>query len=319
MPGAGNDYPGFVIPLRSRKLPFDCLEQESGIRAGWEMHEFSKLFGRLLAGPTFLDGLGPVALADRRLVMLVLLLMAVVVLPVFVLTPLFAWRYRHTNKATVRKPRRDFSWPLELLIWGVPVTVVCILSVAVWRQTHRLDPYGTTEAGRPVLDIQVVGLDWKWLFLYPDHHIAAVNEMVFPVDRVVHLTLTSDTVMQSFIVPRLAGQIYAMAGMKTHLHLQAHAPGNFLGQNTQYNGDGFSRQRFQARAVTEEEFARWVAQTKDADRPLDAAMYRGLLARSVVADPVFFSSVATGFFEGVIGRHHRSPGARGSHTDHRHD
>ena len=160
------------------------------------------------------------------------------------LTPVFAWHNRLANTRSAYRPQWSFSWPLEGLIWIPPTLIVVSLAVLVWRDTHALDPYRPLPSDLPPTEVQAVALDWKWLFIYPDKQIAAADELVFPADRPVHLKLTSGTVMQSLLFPQLAGQIFAMAGMTTQLNIAADRPGTYRGENTQFNGEGFQRQKF---------------------------------------------------------------------------
>jgi cytochrome o ubiquinol oxidase subunit 2 len=254
----------------------------------------------------FISPHGPVATEDRYLSLLVISLMALVVVPVLVLTPLVAWRYRLTSKTAAYRPNWDFSWTLEVLIWGLPTGIVIVLGVFLWRETHRLDPYRPIEAALPALQVQAVGLDWKWLFIYPDLHIASLNELAFPSDRSVHVSLTSATVMQSLMVSQLAGQIYAMAGMTTQLNLKADAPGRFIGENTQFNGTGFQNQKFAALALSPDDFSRWVARVRAANNPLGAAAYAQVAKPSSVAAPVYFSTVEDGLFAYIVASFHHT-------------
>jgi cytochrome o ubiquinol oxidase subunit 2 len=167
---------------------------------------------------------GPIASEDRHILVVVVLIMSIVVVPVFVLTPWFAWRYRLRNHASAYRPKWSFSWTLEAFIWGIPVAIVVTLGINLWRETHRLDPYRPISSALPALEVQAVGLNWKWLFIYPEQNIATLNELAFPADRPVHVSITSDTVMQSLFIRRLTGQIYGMAGMTTQLNLKASEP-----------------------------------------------------------------------------------------------
>lgn len=233
---------------------------------------------------SFLNPYGPVAAAQRSLFFEVIGWMMIVVLPVFVLVPLFAWRYRHRNVRAAYRPDWGFSKPLELAIWGVPILVVAVLGYGAWTKQLALDPYRPIASEVPPLDIQVVGLDWKWLFIYPEQGIATVGTVAFPVDRPVRLSLTTDSVMQSFFIPALGSQIYAMAGMVTKLHLIADRPGDTLGENTQYSGNGFYQQRFTASALPKPDFERWVADARSTGRPLNADTYAILAQRGTAGD-----------------------------------
>ncbi|WP_017462369.1 ubiquinol oxidase subunit II [Dyella ginsengisoli] len=259
---------------------------------------------------------GPVAAAERQLLVQAAVLMLFVVVPVIVLTPWVAWRFRRRNRRSAYRPGWDFSRVLEVLIWGVPALLVAFLAVRVWTQSRALDPYRAIDAGQASaaapLDVQVVGLDWKWLFIYPDQHIATLNTLVLPVGRAVHLHLTSDTVMESLLVPRLAGQIYAMPGMITQLWLRADRPGDFVGENTQYNGSGFAQQKFVVHAVDAGDFNRWIGKVRADGDVLDARRYRELARRGVPAAPERFGQVDADLFGRIVAKYHASAQVRAS-------
>lgn len=258
------------------------------------------LTGCHFAGLGFFAPRGPVAAADAHLFVIVVTVMAIVVVPVFILTPWFAWRYRLSNKASPYRPKWDFSWTLEVLIWGVPAAIVIGLGIILWRDTHRLDPYRSIASSVSPLEVQAVALDWKWLFIYPDQHIAVLNELAFPADRPVHISITSDTVMQSLLIPQLAGQIYAMAGMTTQLNLMADSPGHFIGENVQFNGMGFQNQKFITLALSSDDFTQWIANARASNTPLDAGEYAKITEKSSVQRPVYFSAVQDGLFSHII-------------------
>lgn len=258
------------------------------------------------AGAGFLDPEGPVAAGQRHLFLVSVLLVLVVITPVIVGVPWVVWRYRHGGNATYR-PNWHFSWPLEILAWGVPLAVVAVLSWFLWTASMRLDPYRPLNPKVEPLRVQVVGLDWKWLFIYPDLNVASVNELALPVGRPVRLVLTSDTVMQSLLIPRLAGQIYAMAGMRTQLNLQADHAGRYLGENTQYNGRGFARQKFQAIALPGAQFSRWVGQARQSGLELDCAAYARLERRDSVDAPMHYRAVTAHLFDWIVGKYRAAP------------
>jgi len=233
---------------------------------------------------SFLDPQGPLASAQRAHFIRVLLWSMLAAGPVLVLTPLILWRYRYRNRNARYTPRWDFSLRIEMLAWGIPFLIVSVLSYQLWESTHALDPYKPIESTLPALEVQVIGLDWKWLFIYPDQRVATVGELAFPVDRPVSLVLTSDTVMQSFLVSALAGQIYVMPGMQTRLQLKADAPGVFEGENTQFNGAQFPAQKFEAIAMQPDAFERWVGTVQGDGVPLTRAVYRELGIRSTPAE-----------------------------------
>ena len=256
----------------------------------------------------FLAAAGPVADHERHLFVIVCIVMLFVIGPVILLTPVFAWHYRLANTKSAYRPSWAFSWPLEGLIWIPPTLIVIGLAFLVWRDTHALDPYRPLPSELPPTEVQAVALDWKWLFIYPDRQIATVDELVFPADRPVHLKLTSGTVMQSLLFPQLAGQIFAMAGMTTQLNIAADRPGTYRGENTQYNGEGFQRQKFPARALSGPDYDRWLAGVKTNGSMLDRAGYAKLAHRSVLPHPEEYGSVEPGLFGFVLDQD--KPGVR---------
>ena len=224
--------------------------------------------------------------------------MLLVIGPVLLLVPLIAWHYRLANSRSAYRPQWGFNWSLEGLIWIPPSIIVVVLAVFLWRDTHRLDPYKPLP-GQPI-EIQVVALDWKWLFIYPNQGVATVNRLVIPAGQPVHLSLTSGTVMQSLLMPRLAGQIYAMAGMRTQMNLQADAPGAFVGENVQFNGMGFQNEKFDVSAVDAAGFGHWLAETKAQPNRLDGAEYETLSHRSTLPHPLAFGAVDPGLFDRIV-------------------
>jgi cytochrome o ubiquinol oxidase subunit 2 len=246
----------------------------------------------------FLSPAGPVAAATRHEFLFVCVVMLFVIGPVLLLAPLFAWHYRLSNTRSAYRPQWGFNWPLEGLIWIPPALIVIGLAVFLWRDTHRLDPYKPLP-GQPI-EIEVVALDWKWLFIYPAQGVATVNRLVIPAGHPVHLSLTSATVMQSFLMPRLAGQIYAMAGMRTQLNFEAAKPGSFLGENVQFNGMGFQNQTFDVVALDTDDFAHWQAGTKALANRLDPAAYQVLSRRSTLPHPLAFGAVDPGLFDRIV-------------------
>nr|WP_170330714.1 ubiquinol oxidase subunit II [Ruegeria arenilitoris] len=233
------------------------------------------------ASGSFMDPQGPIAAIQKTHLLRATVLIMIAVLPVLVLVPLIALRYRRRKDSSAAyRPKWDFSAKLEFLMWGAPVVIVALLSFYLWKATHRLDPYSTAFGETPALNVQVVGLDWKWLFIYPDLGIATVGEFGMPIKQQVAMTLTTDTVMQSFMIPALAGQIYAMPGMTTKLHLVADAPKTMQGENTQYNGRGFTKQKFLTQAMQPEDFNGWVESVRANGIPLTEDTYRTLAMRT---------------------------------------
>ena len=243
---------------------------------------------------------GPIAASQWCLYVIVGIVLIFVAAPVLLLTPLIAWHYRLSNKHSAFRPNWSFSWTLEGFIWIPPIGIVIGLSFLLWRYTHTLDPYRPIASNQPALEVQAVGLDWKWLFIYPDQRIAAVNQLFIPVGRPIHISLTSGTVMQALLIPQLAGQIYAMAGMTTQLNLAASRPGVYRGENTQFNGTGFQNEKFNVTALPPADYDRWVAQVRASAHSLDDTAYAELFKQSSPPQPVVFSSVPQRLFQDVL-------------------
>ncbi|MBW4023271.1 MAG: cytochrome ubiquinol oxidase subunit II [Proteobacteria bacterium] len=248
----------------------------------------------------FLAPAGPIAHAERHEFFFVGAVMLVVIGPVILLAPLIAWHYRLANTKSAFRPQWGFSWILEGLIWVPPTLIVIFLAVFLVQRTEQLDPYRPIPSKLPPLQVDVVSLDWKWLFIYPTLHIASVNQLIVPADRPIQMHLTSGTVMQSLLMPRLAGQIYAMAGMETQLHILISKPGNYWGENAQYDGDGFVHQKFQVMGITPQDFDRWVAHTQQTPKTLDSEAYTSLSRQSILPQPITFGNVEPGIFSKIV-------------------
>ncbi|MBW4025178.1 MAG: cytochrome ubiquinol oxidase subunit II [Proteobacteria bacterium] len=248
----------------------------------------------------FLAPGGPVAHAERHEFFFVSVVMLLVIGPVILLAPLIAWHYRLANTKSAFRPQWGFSWILEGLIWIPPTIIVIVLAVFLVQRTEQLDPYRAIPSNLPPLQVDVVSLDWKWLFIYPELHIASVNQLILPANRPVHMSLTSGTVMQSLLMPRLAGQIYAMTGMVTQLNLAISEPGTYWGENAQYNGDGFVKQKFQVMGVTPADFSHWVASVKQTPKVLDDKAYHNLSQESTIPQPITFGTVEPGIFAKIV-------------------
>jgi len=230
---------------------------------------------------SFLNPQGPVANVQRWHFYWVLGIMAVLVAgPIFLLMPLILWRYRNGSKSSRYTPKWDYYRPLEIAAWGGPIVIVVVLSFFVWRDTHALDPYKPLASSQPVLRVQIIGYDWKWLFIYPDQGIASIGMLAMPVGHPVAMHLTSATVMQSFFIPALGSQIYAMGGMDSQLHLEASKPGRFMGENTMYNGNGFHQEQFTAVGMTPDNFKAWVQKVRAHGIPLDQQILMAISQRS---------------------------------------
>ncbi|WP_126875339.1 ubiquinol oxidase subunit II [Paraburkholderia kururiensis] len=262
--------------------------------------------GTCLAGCSNLDVLDPkgsVGAAEKSLISTATFTMLIVVVPVILLTLLFAWRYRASNRNATYAPKWAHSTAIEVVIWTVPTLIILFLGVLTWRTTHELDPYRPLESSVKPINVEVVALDWKWLFIYPDLGIASINQLAFPVNTPVNFRITSDSVMNSFFIPRLGSQIYAMAGMQTRLHLVANEVGDYAGVSANFSGKGFSDMKFRALATTPEQFNAWVEQVKHAQGRLDMNAY-GTVAQPSEKNPVeYFSSVDPRLFHNIIAKY----------------
>ena len=259
-----------------------------------------------------LDPAGDVARQQGNLVVISTLLMLLIVAPVMVATAWFAWKYRAANTKAKYAPDWDHSTHLELLIWAAPLMIIICLGALTWVSTHLLDPYRPLTSGgsesplgpgqetEAPLEVQVVALDWKWLFIYPEQGIATVNEFAAPVDRPIRFRISGSSVMNSFYIPALAGQIYAMPGMETKLHGEFDQPGEFTGLSANYSGAGFSNMRFAARSLPAGEFDRWVDQVRGSPGQLTRAAYLALERPSEKVPPMYFSAVEPQLFDLVV-------------------
>jgi cytochrome o ubiquinol oxidase subunit 2 len=247
-----------------------------------------------------LDPQGPVGAANAKILRNALAAMLTVVVPTIVATLVFAWWYRASNRRAHYRPGFVYSGRLELVVWAIPILIVNFLGGLIWMGAHDLDPFKPIAAKKVPLEVQVVSLDWKWLFIYPDQGIASVNELTLPAGAPVHFSLTSASVMNSFFVPQLGSMIAVMPGMVTQLHLEASHPGDFYGQSTQFSGDGFSDMHFTLHAVSADAFAQWVANRQEAGPWLDRAGYLDLLHESQNVRPFTYQSVEPGLFEDIV-------------------
>lgn len=271
---------------------------------GWGLLTLSLLL--LLNGCSdliVLEPKGPIGEAERVLILQSFGLMLIVVLPVIALSILIPWRYRATNTKATYAPGWAHSNLIEVVVWLVPALIVGALGFLVWTSTHRLDPYKPISSDVPPLEVEAVSMDWKWLFIYPQLGIATLNQLVFPAKTPLSLRITSDTVMTAFFVPQLGSQIYAMAGMETKLNLQADETGKYLGENTQYSGDGFSHMRFDAMATTKADFDRWVEKVKRSPQSLDKVRLAQIEQPSASVPVEHFSSVTPKLFESIIAKY----------------
>lgn len=243
---------------------------------------------------------GAIGVSEKQLIIDALLLMLIVVIPVIILTFVFAWKYRISNKNAKYMPNWSHSNKIELLIWSIPCIIIIILATITWKTTHQLDPYQPLNVAGEPLTIQVIALDWKWLFIYPQQNIATVNYIQFPVHTQIIFDITADAPMNSFMIPALGGQIYAMAGMKTKLHLIANQEGSYDGRSVSFSGEGFSGMTFVANASSLINFKQWVAKIKNSNQPLTVDIYNQLAQPSEKNSVVLYSEVVNHLFDNII-------------------
>ncbi|MBC3936380.1 ubiquinol oxidase subunit II [Undibacterium sp. CY7W] len=254
---------------------------------------------------------GDIAAQQSKLIVISTLLMLLIIVPVIALTFFFAWRYRQSNTEAQYEPDWDHSTKLELVIWGAPLLIIIALGMLTWITTHTLDPYRKLSrldetraipANVKPITVEVVALDWKWLFIYPEQGIATVNELAVPVDVPIHFKITASTVMNSFYIPALAGQIYAMPGMQTELNAVINKAGDYEGFSANYSGAGFSDMRFKFRGLSNDDFAQWVQAAKNTQPALKRAEYLELEKPSI-KDPVRrYATVEADLYHAILNR-----------------
>jgi cytochrome o ubiquinol oxidase subunit 2 len=250
-----------------------------------------------------LDPHGPVGKAERVILYNSTAIMLAVVIPVIVLTLVFAWWFRSKNKRAQYRPDWEYSGRIEMIIWSIPALVILFLGGIAWTGSHDLDPPQELKDSVAPLDIEVISLDWRWLFIYPNEGIASLNRLVVPAGVPLRFRLTSATVMNSFFVPQLGSQIYAMPGMVSRLNLKADQPGTFQGLSAQFSGDGFSDMRFDLVSVGADEFKEWVTTTKTQGGLLDATTYTNLAKPAKAENPQAYAAVTEGLFDSVSSGH----------------
>jgi len=247
-----------------------------------------------------LDPKGPIASGERQILFNSLGIMLAIVIPTIVATLGVAFWFRSSNTRAVYLPDFTYSGRLELLVWSIPAMTVLLVGGVAWVGAHDLDPRKPITSAAKPLNIQVISLDWKWLFIYPEQGIASVNRLTVPAGTPISFELTSSSVMNSFFVPQLGSQIYTMSGMATHLQLQADHPGAYPGLSANFSGDGFSDMRFTVDAVPADQFAQWVTVTRNSGPELDAVSYADLVKPSHAVVPFTYRSVAPGLFNDIV-------------------
>jgi cytochrome o ubiquinol oxidase subunit II len=250
-----------------------------------------------------LDPHGPVGKAERVILYDSTAIMLAVIVPVIVLTLVFAWWFRAKNSQARYRPDWEYSGRIEMIIWSIPALVILFLGGIAWTGSHDLDPPLPLAESTAPLDIEVVSLDWRWLFIYPHEGIASLNRLVVPAGVPLRFRLTSTTVMNSFFVPQLGSQIYAMPNMVTRLNLKADQPGTYEGLSAQFSGDGFSDMRFDLVSTEVEDFKAWVNATKTQGGVLDAATFDELTRPAKAGKPQTYAQVSEGLFDRISTSH----------------
>ena len=247
-----------------------------------------------------LDPQGPVSAAEKLILFNATGIMLVVVVPVIVLTLVFAWWYRASNKRAKFRPELIHSGSIELVTWSIPAMVVILLAGVAWIGAHDLDPPAKLNSAIKPMRVEVVSLDWKWLFVYPDLHVASVNQLVVPVGTPIEFALTSSTVMNAFFIPQLGTQIYTMPGMTTHLNLMADQAGNYPGLSSHFSGDGFSDMQFMVQALPAAEFNGWLGKARSGSLTLDVHAYDELAKPSKKVASQSYADVDPMLFEHIL-------------------
>jgi len=250
-----------------------------------------------------LDPHGPVGRAERLLLGDATAIMLAVIVPVIILTLVFAWWFRAGNRRAMYRPNWEYSGRIELIIWSIPALVISFLGGIAWISSHDLDPPKPLESASSPLEVEVVSLDWRWLFIYPHERIATVNYLVVPTGVPVHFRLTSTSVMNSFFIPQLGSQIYTMPGMTTQLNLQADTAGVYPGISAQFSGPGFADMQFTLHAESNEEFTTWLAQVRGRGGVLDEATIAQLIRPTRAAGELTYGSVPDDPFDRVADGH----------------
>jgi len=259
-----------------------------------------------------LDPAGPIGRSERIILLDTLAIMLAIVVPAIVAALAVAWWFRASNTRALYRPDWSYSGTLELIVWSIPLMVVLFLGGIGWVSSHDLDPAKPISSSIRPLEVEVVSLDWKWLFIYPDEGIASVNRLVIPAHVPVHFRLTSATVMNSFFVPQLGSQIYTMAGMTTQLNLEADEPGTYPGISAQFSGAGFSGMNFAVVAVSPGQFAGWISATRSSGAALDSGAYARLAKPSQNNPAATYRQVPPHLFETIVSQ--SAPGSMTART-----
>lgn len=248
----------------------------------------------------FLFPSGSIAVEQRNLLFIIQALMLLVIFPVYILTFIFSWRYRADNKKATYDPDLIDNVLAEYIWWGFPLIMVIIAGTITWIQTEKLDPYKSIAADKKEKIIEVIALQWKWLFIYPEENIATVNYLKIPVNTPIRFLITADAPMNSLWIPNLGGQIYAMPGMRTELNLIANEAGNFRGSSANISGEGFADMYFTTSAVYEEDYDKWVEKIKGSENSLDLKSYKELAVPGINPTPLYYQLSDKDLFNQIL-------------------
>ena len=247
-----------------------------------------------------LDPVGPVAAAEKTILINSTAIMLAIIIPTMIATVAFAWWFRRGNSKATYRPDWEYSGAIELVVWAIPALTIMLLGGIAWIGSHDLEPSKPLKSTVPPLNVEVVSLDWKWLFIYPDQGIASVNQLVVPAGTPVSFRLTSATVWNSFFVPQMGSMIYTMPRMTTRLNLQADKPGVYNGLSSHFSGDGFPGMQFQVQALPADQFAMWAQGARGQGPALDGRSYAELSKPSSYVKPMIYGAVAPGLFDAIV-------------------
>ena len=247
-----------------------------------------------------LDPVGPVAAAEKQILINSTAIMLAIIIPTMIATVAFAWWFRRGNTKAKYRPDWEYSGAIEMVVWAIPALTIMLLGGIAWIGSHDLEPSKPLKSDVPPLNVDVVSLDWKWLFIYPDQGIATVNQLVVPAGTPVSFRLTSATVWNGFFVPQMGTMIYTMPRMITRLNLQADRQGEFEGLSSHFSGDGFPGMHFKVQSLPRDQFAMWAQSVRGQGAALDGPGYAELSKPSSYVKPMIYGSVASGLFEAIV-------------------
>lgn len=286
-----------------------------------QYNKFSKVLivafvGLLLSGcdMALMNPKGQIGLEQKSLILTAIFLMLIVVIPVIFMTFYFAWKYRETNKNAKYTPNWAHSSKIEMVVWGIPCIIIIVLGTLTWKSTQELDPRQPIQSEEKTITVEAIAMNWKWLFIYPELGIATVNEISFPENVPVKFKVTSDDVMNSFFIPRLGSQIYAMAGMQNIVHLIANEKGIYPGMSANYSGAGFSGMKFNAIVTSQEDFDKWVEKVKQSSEQLQWEDYKQLAKPTENNRVEYFSTVKPGLYLEIINQYMGMDMSKHSHS-----